>query len=406
MRKPLRLLSSLLGCAAGVLLAGNAGAAECTSLGFQHIVYVTGSTAAKPLLAIVGRALAEGTPPVSLVYVGAGSCTGVSAVLGAQTPVSALATASNPPTYWDSGGNEKYCDITTPVQAHVGISDVFADTCLSLPNGLGNVVDNLGPVQAMTFVVPNASQEKSISAEAAYMIFGFGSASGVAPWTDPTQFHIRGSTSGTLQMIAAAINVPANQWKGVAEANSGAVVNAITMANSMSLKNAIGIVSTTEADDNRLYMHELAYKHIEQNCGYLPDSSPMKLDKRNVRDGHYAIWGPIHLLQRTDLDTAEQPNIKRAVDYVTGAQQPAGLNLIQVEATKHVIPQCAMRVKRTSELGNMTPFTPTKPCGCYYESLTASGTTCKSCSSQADCDSGTQCVKYDKADTMGYCEPN
>ncbi|MFT3771376.1 MAG: hypothetical protein QM820_38675 [Minicystis sp.] len=400
MRTPSRLLSTLIG-AAGALLAGHAGAAECSALGFQHVVYVTGSTAAKPLLAEVGRALALSNPPVTLIYVGAGSCTGVSAVLGPQTPVTALATASNPPTYWDGTGKESTCDLSTPVQANVGISDVFAETCLSLPNGLGSVVDNLGPVQSMTFVVPNVSSEMSLSAEAAYMIFGFGAASGVAPWTDPAQLHVRSQSSGTQQMIASAVGVPAGQWKGVAEANSGAVVNAITMANAMNIKNALGIVSTTEADDNRLYMHELAYRHYGQNCGYLPDSSPMKFDKRNVRDGHYAIWGPIHLLQRTDLDAAEQQNIKLAIDYVTGAQQPTGLDLIQVEAAKHVIPQCAMRVKRTSELGPMSPLSPSKPCGCYYESLTASGTSCKACATPADCDAGTQCVTFNG---KGYCE--
>lgn len=397
----LRLFAPLLGAAAA--LAGSAAqAAECTSLGFPHVVYATGSSAAKPLLAEVGRALALGATPITLIYVSAGSCAGVSAVVGAQTPITALSTAANPPTYWDTTGKESYCDITTPTQADVGISDVFAETCMNLPGGLGNITDNLGPVQAMTMVVPNASQEQSISAEAAYMIFGFGAQSGVAPWTAPLQFHVRSASSGTQQMIAQAIGVPAAQWQGVSEANSAAVVNAMAVANAMSLGSAIGILGATEADDERLYMHELAFKAYGQSCGYLPDSTPMKFDKRNVRDGHYAIWGPIHLLVRPDAHAAEQANIKLAVDYVTGAQEPAGLNLIQVEAAKHVIPQCAMRVKRSSELGTMTTFTPTKPCGCYYESLTASGTSCKACATPTDCDAGTKCVTYNGA---GYCEP-
>jgi ABC-type phosphate transport system substrate-binding protein len=401
MRSP--LFRVLLPAVASVaLFARGAAAAECTALGFSHVVYATGSSAAKPLLAEVGRALALANPPVALVYVSAGSCNGVTSVLGAQTPIAAKATDANPPTYWDGTGAEKQCDITTPVQADVGISDVFAETCLSLPNGYGTVVDNLGPVQAMTFVVPNASQEKAISAEAAYMIFGFGASSGVAPWTDPTKFHVRSSSSGTLQMIAAAIGVGATQWKGVAEPNSTAVVNALTMANSMNVTDVLGILGATEADDQRLYMHELAYKHYGQNCGYLPDSAPNKFDKRNVRDGHYAIWGPLHLLVRPDAHPSEMANVKLAVDYVTGTQQPAGLNLIQVEAAKHVIPQCAMRVKRTAELGTMTPSSPSKPCGCYYESQTASGTTCKSCSTPGDCDGGTQCVTFNG---VGYCEP-
>lgn len=401
MRTPL-LLITLLGCAAATLVARGAAAAECTSLGFQHIVYATGSSAAKPLLAVVGKALSLSNPPIALVYVSAGSCPGVSSVLGAQTPIMALSGAANPPTYWDAAGVEKQCDISTPVQADVGISDVFAETCIDLPGGLGNVVDNLGPVQAMTMVVPNVSPEKAISAEAAYMIFGFGASSGVAPWIDPTKFHVRSATSGTLQMIAAAIGVPGTQWKGTAESNSTAVVTALSAANAMNIPSAIGILSTTEADDNRLEMRELAYRHYGQNCGYLPDSTASKFDKRNVRDGHYAIWGPIHLLVRKDAHPAEELNIKLAVDYVTGAQQPAGLNLIQVEAAKHVIPQCAMRVKRSSELGAMSSFTPSKSCGCYYESLTSGGTSCQACSAPTDCATvtGTQCVTFNG---VGYC---
>jgi ABC-type phosphate transport system substrate-binding protein len=399
----MRTLPILLASSLGALAPRAARAAECTSLGFSHIVYFTGSSAAKPLLAEVGRALAANNPPVTLVYVGAGSCTGVTAVLGAQTPLMAMATASNPPTYWDTAGAEHQCDISTATAADVGISDVFAETCLSLPGGLGSVVDNLGPVQTMAFVVPNASPEKAISAEAAYMVFGFGSGSGVAPWTDPTKFYVRNSSSGTLQMIATAIGVPGNQWFGAVQANSGAVVSALTSANTMMIKEAIGILGATEADDERLYMRELAYKHYGQSCGYLPDSSPTTFDKRNVRDGHYAIWGPIHLLLRPDAHPAEQANVKLAVDYVTGAQQPPGVNLIQVEAAKHVVPQCAMRVKRTSEVGPMSPFTPAKPCGCYYESLTPGGApSCKSCATPADCDAKSQCVTYDG---VGFCEP-
>lgn len=399
-------LSALLALGALALSAREARAAECASLGFQHIVYATGSSAAKGLLAKVGQVLTTSNPPVTLLYVSSGSCTGVTAVLGAQTKIAALSTDANPPTYWDGTGTALTCDITVPVQADIGISDVFAETCISLPGGLGAVVGNNGPVQAMTFVAPNSSTEKSISAEAAYMVFGFGNASGVAPWVDETSLFVRSPTSGTLQMIATAIGVDGTKWKGVQEANSTAVVTALTTANGAggaTAAKALGILSGDVADANRLTMHELGYRHYKQNCGWLPDSASSKYDKANVRDGHYAIWGPIHLYQRTDIDLPEQPYIKLAIDYVTGQQDPPGVDLIAFEAQSHVIPQCAMRVQRSTELGPMTPFLPNKPCGCYYEYNANTTSSCKPCSTPADCDAGFACQTFGG---MGFCEPS
>lgn len=369
------------------------------------MVYAIGSTAAKNLLSQVGKVLASNNPAVTLVYVASGSCNGVSAVLGAQTPLKALSTDTNPPTYWDAGGSASTCDISMPVQADVGISDVFAETCIDLPNGLGAVVDNLGPVQAMTFAVPNSSSQKSISAEAAYMVFGFGAKSGVKPWIDPASMFVRSASSGTEQMIASAIGVGASQWQGTSEPNSTAVITALNTANGAGgavAEKAIGILSADLVDSNRNTIHELAYRHYKQNCGYLPDSTAKKFDKANVRDGHYAIWGPIHLLRRTDIDLANQTYIKLAVDYVTGAQDPPGVDLIAFEASSHVVPQCAMRVKRDQELGPMTPWTPPRPCGCYYELNADTSTNCQTCTGVGDCPSGWSCPIHSG---QGYCEP-
>ena len=45
-------------------------------------------------------------------------------------------------------------------------------------------------------------------------------------------------------------------------------------------------------------MKQLAYQHYGQHCGYKPDVSGF--DKRNTREGRYAIWGPLHLLSQVD----------------------------------------------------------------------------------------------------------
>ncbi len=392
-------ISAALAFGAASLSAGAARAADCTTL--PSPVYVTGSSAAKGVLGKVAAVLASQN--VTVVYLSQGSCVGVAAAV-TSTPAPYTGAGLS---YWDTTGAELKCDLAAPgAPFDIGISDVFADTCMPLPNGLPNyVTDFLGPVQAMTFVVPNTSNEKSISAEAAYFVFGFGNGSGVAPWTDESLMFVRTASSGTQAMIGTAIGVPANQWKGVMGASSSAVVSALNMVNgggnAASQAKAIGILAADVADSNRTTLRALAYRHFGQNCGYLPDSAPNKFDKRNVRDGHYAIWGPLHLLKRNDTNPGNQLDIQKTIDYLTGTQEPPGVDLIAFEAQNHVIPQCAMRVKRTQEVGPMTPFSPSKPCGCYYEFNANTTSSCQTCQKAADCPAGYSCPLYNG---MGFCE--
>ena len=71
-------------CIAGRARA--AAATECATL--PTPIYVTGSTAAKPLLAEIGKFMAAQSPPVTVVYLGQGSCAGVDAILSGTPLVS------------------------------------------------------------------------------------------------------------------------------------------------------------------------------------------------------------------------------------------------------------------------------------------------------------------------------
>ncbi len=69
---------------------------------------------------------------------------------------------------------------------------------------------------------------------------------------------------------------------------------------------------------------------------------------------------------------------------MNGTKAPPGVDLIQFEATSHVIPQCAMRVKRTQEMGPLLKNDlSTTPCGCYYEFQADTATSCTACTSAA-----------------------
>jgi hypothetical protein len=389
-----RLVALVAAIVAAVGASSAVCAVECATL--PNPVYVTGSTAVKPLLIELSKYLSTQTAPITIVYLGQGSCMGVDAILNG-TPVQG--SGSSALSTWDATGTETKCDVTTSVVADIGISDVFATTCFTLPGGLsGNVTDFLGPVQSMTFAVPIGSPESSISAEAAYYVYGFGGASGVAPWTDETVMFKRDVNSGTQRMIAAAIGVPAERWKGTATSGSGDLLQKLTLASPR--EKAIGILAADVAQDNRTVLKVLAYQHSKQSCGYYPDRDITSNEKINVRDGHYAIWGPLHLLARLDING--YPLKSAAADvigFLAGSKTaPGQLDLIFLEAQRHVVPQCAMRVKRVQELGPMSPFAPVGACGCYYEKVANGATSCTPCQRQADCPSSAPVCSY------GYCE--
>jgi ABC-type phosphate transport system substrate-binding protein len=381
-----------------MLLAGFstlARAVPCASI--ANAVYVTGSTAAKPLLAELGRVLVGQDPPVSIVYQGQGSCNGVDAILNGTPVLGAGTTAFS---YWDRGGVELKCDAPDGgVVADIGLSDVFASTCFDLPIGLpATVADYLGPVNTMTFVVPRSSTEKAISAEAAYYVYGFGNASGVEPWTDETAIFKRDDSSGTQRMIAGAIGVDSRRWKGTLTASSTDMITQLN--NAATGARAIGILSTDVAQENRSTLKILAYQHVGQTCAFFPDRDATSNEKINVRDGHYAIWGPLHLLTRLDGRGAPvSPLAADLIGYLTGTKAPpVGVDMIQLAAQQHVIPTCAMRVKRVREVGPLASVAPVGSCGCYYEKLANGATTCAACSSAADCPSTAPACNF------GYCE--
>jgi hypothetical protein len=432
--RTIKLTTAAFAFGAASLLAGRARAGtDCTAQ--PNPVYVAGSTAIKATLGELALFLSGQTPAVTIVYLGSGSCSGVESVINAAspgaTPLQTPAGSTNYFTYWPTGSsaNGSGCDIDmpdggTPVYLNIGLSDVFATTCAN-PTGTGNltlpsnVTDYQGPVQAMTFVVPNGSTEYAISAEAAYVVFGFGGGHGVAPvtpWTTDVTMYQRGATSGTQSMIAAAISLPPKLWFGPTVTSTGTMVTAITSADvpGNAQSSTIGIMAAEDVDTQRIDLiqgtvtdtpRELAYKHFAQNCAYLPDSAKNLFDKRNVRDGHYAIWGPIHALPVPTTDTAISTNIGTIVGLLTGTSQMTGIDLVTFEAQHGIVPQCAMAVKRTTEVGPMSPQTPT--CGCYYEyianKVAGAGTSCTSCQNTTQCPAGYTCQTYNSA---GYCEPS
>src|SRR5262249_7578819 len=160
------------------------------------------------------------------------------------------------------------------------------------------------------------------------------------------------------------------------------------------------IIVAGDADKNRDKVTPLAFKAFKQYCGFTPDSTASAFDKINVRDGHYPIWGPLHFY--STIDSSGKPTAAGAKDFVGyfdgEVALPAGAKLIDAEIAAHTVPECAMRVSRSTEVGDVAPFTPTKACGCYFDKLATGSTTCATCTGDPDCTGSAKHCNY------GYCE--
>jgi hypothetical protein len=249
--------------------------------------------------------------------------------------------------------------------------------------------------------VPTASVASAISAEEAYLVFGFGQAGGVSPWTNEDFYFIRPASKGTQVSLGFAINVPAAKWKGKRLDKSNDVASGVATATSPD--QAIGILGTEIFDSaaNRAVLRTLTLEGYRQELGYLPDSIPSAFDKRNVRDGHYIPWS--HVFYLTQVDTAgtpTKPRVRPIIDAFTGGPSAAalGIDTVALAANNGLIPTCAMTVQRSAEAGEQSPYLPPSPCGCAFEAAVGKApATCAACASDSTCTGGTHC-------SYGYCE--
>lgn len=390
---PAALLSALT-----IATSPDAHAAACPTL---HPVYIAGSSAVKPFLKLVAAELVQLSTPINVIYQGQGSCTGVGYL--STTP---SGTITGNASIWDSTGTETTCTLDLAGNAvDIGVSDVYASTCTStaLP---ADVKDFYGPIQSMTFAVPVTSVNNTISAEAAYLVYGFGAAGAVPNYNDDTLIFQRSASSGTQNMLATAIGVPAAKWKGVSNGTTGNILTSLaSAATAGNQDHAIGILSMDAVEANAASVKPLAYQHYDQSCAYWPGSTASSLDLANVRDGHYMVWGPLHMLAHTTSGVIQNADVKAVVDVLAGNTVPT-FDLIAAEAKGGVVPDCAMKVTRSSEIGPLSSNNRSTICDCKFE-FEATGTApsgCVSCSSATDCTGKTRDGLSTPVCNYGYCE--
>jgi hypothetical protein len=374
-------------------------AIDCNTL--PNPVYIQTGDTQEPLMKSLGQKLRQSqVHPMTLIYKTSGSCTNIDAMYKG-TPLTTnplyIPSISEDPT-WDPSKPAPQCTIDpSGVPLDLAISALFVSSCdpSAPPAGIGLFQ---GPVQPYVFIVPKASSQKAITAEEAYFVFGFGAAGQVDPWTDESLYFIRTPTKSTLLTMAAAIGVPGAKWKGVMLDKSSEVLNGV--ATSPNPERTIGILGAEIYDANRDKVAPLAFQAYKQNHAYYPDSTATSFDKRNVRDGHYTIWSPTVYLAKVDAQGIPQnARVKTIVDMILSKSVTPSPDFdpLAVVISKGLVPDCAMKVTRSFEAGDLSLYNPAEPCGCFYESRVGkTGAQCVVCSADNACNGG-KC-------RHGYCE--
>ena len=366
-------------------------------------IYVLGATGFP--LDVVQRAMGTAA---TIFYYEKGSCDGVDALVTGNTNL----PSGKKVTYYDeTTGVPKECTLQEDHPADIGTSALFAETCpgKTLPP---DVQDLLGPVNPVGLAVPATSDERVISGEAAYRVYGV-VPSGVTPWDSEEFIFRRRPSSGNQTTMALTLGIANEAMRGRDSNGSSNMLKALQR--STSPKKTIGMSSSEIVDVNRASMKWLAYQHFGQPVGFYPDSSATTFDRRNVRDGHYFIWIPLHVFVRVaagDIVGAPgQPGptrsataVKTLAQVMTSRIVPPNpsVDLLSALGKLGNIPQCAMRVTRTKEGAQLTPFEPSLSCECAYEAAVPNGnppSECVRCTTAPDCKNPQR-----PSCSFGFCE--
>jgi len=380
---------------------------DCSTISFVNPIYGTGGSAARPLIGSFAVALRGEADPITIVWSDPGACNAMAALVGpAGTPVNITGTAR----YWDADGTERQCIHSgAGVAADFGYMAAQPEACVGYSAGLPNTIGNfVGPVTGWQFITHPDSNQSVISAEAAFLAYGFGDESQAAPWDDEAFLLSRSPTSAALLAIAAAITLPPARFLGTDVVTNQAMIagvstgtNPITNAATTDYASLLGFVSVEVAQQNRGTVKALAYQHFDQSCGYWADSTPTAFDKRNVRIGKYWLWTNHRFFAPVNPTTGAITNarVARFINAITGVAAPTAqvpnLELIIADGT---VPDCAMQVSREEEYGPLASYAPTAPCNCVFDFLATGETTCEECAQDSECPNATDVCRN------GYCE--
>nr|UXE44863.1 hypothetical protein Hi04_10k_c3807_00028 [uncultured bacterium] len=394
-----------------------------------NVIFMNGSTNFTPFVVAMVPIVAQSG--FVIVWQPTSSCTGADTAFNSDATRRVMKNPTNSSQNWPSfytvsnvpsgtqcqlGGSPAAMAAGLPAGQEIvdiGESDIFATSC-PVTNAAVSPFDQYvpgsmaypavrhfgGPIQSMVFVTPPDSSQRVISAEAARIVFGLGgnasSSAEVQPWVDPAFMWIRSSTTGTTGIISRGIGVPPTDFWGIDQKSASNMVTQIKSVSSANAEKTLGLLSMDFADKEKNNLHVLYFQPRGALAGFLADLHPFTKDKQNLRDGHYPLWGPIHLYVH-ELSGGGISN--GATAFVTQFSVPEpDTQLLNATIATGNVPVCAMKVMRDFEMGPLHSYTPQFQCYCYFEKQVGAGAECHACNGPGDCAAPTP------ACNLGYCE--
>jgi hypothetical protein len=375
----------------------------------KQVLYITGSSNLAALLQELSPVIVNALNIVPVLRT-TSSCTGVRSMNPESATYAADHYIKDPTTTTDTFAQIFLGDGTPAVSCLLGAgvvavdlgeSEIAQETCGGPVNPPDLVGETLGPILPIVFAVPRLSKQKTISAAAAQQVFGGGG--GVPPWEDPGFLFIRGQGTATLRLVAKEIGLLPNQFWGIDQGSGLAMAQNLSLLTSPGDADATLGMLGTDIYDQPAYrdsLKALGFQAQGQSCAYLPDSTLISRDKINVRDGHYPLWGRIHFFAARSNGMLISP---AAAEFMSLFASPvADPDVLSAIITSGLIPPCAMKVRRVSDLGDFTYFDPPPvACGCAFEAqvgLDPLRPECAACTSNSDCPQSRPSCRY------GYCE--
>ncbi len=397
-------------------VTARAGAQQaCNTL--PNPIIVAGSGDFEPMLTAFSAKLAAESPASTLITAAssslATSCGGIAAVM-ASTDL-----GDQVGRYHLQGGSSittNTCVFAAGQTPHVAISDVFYETCATLPQPKPpDVVDTVGPVQEIVFAVPKANTTVTyLTREEVGAMYGCGvsTARPVAGFfSDRAAVFCRDPSDAESQIIVArSIGL---RESAMSPPNCSAFRNEATIASKMVLvpptppattndydppRTAVGFLGAVNYGRNRASLNALAFQAPGQTRAFYADSRAALADSANVRDGHYPLWSYVHLIAKTSGgNLATQAS--ELIAWINGTKTSPNIDFVAIEAKAWLIPQCAMKVQRSSDGGLLSRYSPSTTCNCQFEAVASRAipAPCLPCASASACPPGVAC-------RQGFCE--
>ncbi len=328
-------------------------------------------------------------------------------------------------THYSEDPNQPGKVISTTCNSTLGqipdlvINDVGFSSCsksyqgtgvpVSLPAGFAEFS---GPVQGLVPIVASSyTYYNDIMAEELQNLYVCGGGGGILTFTNSALIYDYNCTnSGMRELFARGIGFPnAASLSPLIGQGCNNTITAEQMVRDVgsatSPDRTIGYTSTEFYDLDRNLVRGLKVRGVNQTLAYWPDSSMTSTDKINIIEGRYTLQGTLRLVAAVDANgVPTNPAAKEVIDWFQGnpvdpsLQLPFDINAIY--ASGGVVPQCAMRVTKDSDLPVFKHYYPAQPCYCSYEFLATNKTSipgCVACTDLLTCQAGQIC-------SHGYCE--